>query len=885
MDSITQFFRKLPILARRGQFNRDLEEEMAFHRDLAEQELRANGMTPQSARNAASRQFGNATILREVSGDVWSWRWLEHIAQDLRHGTRALLHAPGFAAVAVLALALGIGANTAIFSVVNAVLLRPLAYEEPERLVTILHFGDSPVAVANYVDWRDQSRSFQSMAAAEYWSPNLTGSDPPEHLLGLRMTQNMLPMLGIQPLLGRMFGVGEDQKGAEHEVILSYRLWQRRFGAARNVLGRAIMLDGEGYTVVGVMPREFQFAPFWATRAELWAPLAFGDRIRERDGNSLRVFARLKPGVALAQARAEIATITAQLEQKYPATNRDILVTPLKENVVGKVETPLLMLLGAGGFVLLIACANVAHMLLARTSDRKKEIAVRTALGAGRTRVIGQFLTENLLLAGAGASAGLLLAYGGTKALAALSPANIPRVEMVVIDDRVMLFLVGIAALTALLFGLAPAMQATVGNLSGSLKEGGREGSDGTRHNRLRSFLVASEFALAFMLLIGAGLMMRSFIVLQLVDPGFNPHNVLSMVVSVAGSNESGLERRAIFYRQLLDQVRALPGVKAAGGINHLPLAGDLWGRSFNIEGRPEPRPGDSPGAVYRIVMPGYFETMRLPLRLGRAITERDDARAPGVVIINERAARKYWPAENPIGKRISIDTGKSDSHVWLTIIGVAANAKQSEWAAVPDAEIYLAALQSRDFLEDGGAHMAYLTLVVRTTGSPGEFAPAVKRVVWSFDRFLPISEVITMDRVVADANARPRFEMYLLGLFAAVALLLAAVGIYGVMTYTVSRRTREIGIRISLGASRADVLRMVVRQGMLEALAGMAAGVMGALLLSKLMAGMLYGVQPTDLVTFGGVAIVLGLAALLATYVPARRATRIEPMVALRQE
>jgi putative ABC transport system permease protein len=493
-----------------------------------------------------------------------------------------------------------------------------------------------------------------------------------------------------------------------------------------------------------------------------------------------------------------------------------------------------------------------------------------------------QFLTENLLLAGAGALAGLCLALWGTRVLVALSPTYIPRMEMVGIDGRVVLFLLGVTVLTALVFGLAPAMHAAAENLSDALKEGGRKDSDGIRHNRLRAFLVASEFALAFMLLIGAGLMIRSFLALQSVNPGFNPHNVLSMVVSLAGSKETEPDRRAIFYRQLLREVRGLPGVASAGAINHLPLAGDIWGLSFLIQGRPKPQPGEAPSAVYRVVMPGYFETMRLALRRGRLITDAEDARAQGVVVINARAASTYWPGDDPIGKRITFDTGNTNSPTWLTVVGVVADAKQADWTLEPRPEVYLAALQNREYLSDRGA---YITLVVRTAGNPAELASAVKNKVWSLDHSLPVSEVLTMDRVVADVNAQPRFEMLLLGVFAAVALVLAAVGIYGVMNYSVSRRTREIGIRISLGASRADVMRMVMLQGMLQALAGATAGFAGAMLLAQLIAKMLYGVRPTDPITFGGVVVVLGVAALLATCVPARKATRIEPMVALRNE
>ena len=883
MRWLSEQARRLAMLFRGGHFDGDLQEEMRLHIELRRRQQVNDGLAPGEAMAAAQRKFGNATLLQEVSGDTWGWRWLEHFAQDLRYGVRSLLRTPGFTAVAVIALALGIGANTAIFSVVNAILLSPLAYRNPERLVTVLNVNANPVAAANYIDWRDQSTSFESMAAAEFSSPNLTGSDPPEHIRGLKVTQNLLPMLGVEPMLGRWFLPAEDQKGNEHEVILSHRLWQRRFNGDSAVLGKPITLNGEAFKVVGVMPRDFQFAPFWATHIELWTPLAFGDRVHNREGNSLRIFARLKPKTTLKQARAEIAAITARLEQQYPGTNRNVVVTPLKENVVGNVETPLLVLLGAVGFVLLIACANVAHMLLARTSDRQKEIAVRTALGAGRSRVIRQFLTENLLLAALGASAGLLLAVAGTRALVALSPADLPRVETVGIDFRVVLFLLAVTVVTAIVFGLVPATHAAAANLSSALKEGGRGDTDGVRRNHLRSFLVASEFALAFMLLIGAGLMVRSFFALEAIDPGFNPHHVLSMIVSVAGSAEAGPGRREVFYRQLLDRVRALPGVQSAGAINHLPLVGDLWGWPFRIEGRPKSRPGESPAGAYRIVMPGYFETMRLPVLRGRTITEADDSRAPGVVIISERAAATYWPGQDPLGKRITFSN--SDPPYWLTVIGIAKNARQEDWASEPDPEVYLAALQNGDFMGNAGSHTAYITLVVRTEGDPAGMAPSVKKLVWSFDRDLPISEVVTMDHAVADSTAQSRFEVLLMGMFALVALLLAGVGIYGVMSYAVSRRTREIGIRISLGASRADVLRMVMRQGMLQALAGSAAGIAGALLLSQLMAKMLYGVRPSDPLTFAAAGTVLGLAGALASGVPANRATRIDPMAALRTE
>ena len=868
---------------------REMDEEMRFHIEAHAAELVKRGVPREEALRQARLQFGGVETTKSECRDAVGVSFLDTLFQDVRHSIRAMLRTPMFTLTAVVVLALGIGATTAIFSVVDAVLLRPLAYRDSGQLVTILMDGTGPVSVANYIDWRDQSRSFSAMGAADYWSPNLTGVDSPEHITGLKVTQSLFPMLGIEPMLGRLFVEGEDKDGADREVILSYRLWQRRFSLDPNILGKPIVLDGNAYVVVGVMPQGFQFAPFWATKAELWVPNAFGARVHSRGGNSLRIFARLSDGVSLTQARAEIASITARLEQQFPGTNRNVVVTPLKEKVVGSIETPLLVLLGAVAFVLLITCANVAHMLLARAATRKKEVAVRAALGARRGRIIRQFLTESILLGGVGGAAGLALAVIGTRALIAMSPSNIPRVQTVSIDIHAALFLFTATILTSVGFGLVPALQASSVNVNDTLKEGGRGGSEGVHRNRLRSLLVVSEFALALMLLIGAGLMIRTFAALEAVDAGFNPHNVISMEVSVAGSKQADSGRREIFYRQLIERVRSLPGIQAAGAINHLPLAGDIWGWSFMIEGRPKPRPGEAPGAVYRMVTPGYFDAMRLPLVRGRDVSEADNATAPGVVIINENAAKQYWPSEDPIGKRISFDDDKVNPPTWLTIVGIAKDAKQDSWTDTATPEAYLAAFQNHDFLGDSGAeiesHMSYITLVARTAADPAAVASAMKEAAWSFDRNLAISQVVTMDGVVAEANAQPRFEMMLLSIFAAVALVLAAVGIYGVISYSASRRTHEIGVRMSLGATRADVLLLVVRQGVWLAAVGSVTGIAGALLLSRLMAKLLYGVQPTDPLTFAAVAVGLGVVAMLACYIPAQRAMRIDPMAALRYE
>jgi putative ABC transport system permease protein len=819
---------------------------------------------------------------------------MQTLWQDLRYGARMLIKNPGFTLIAVLTLGLGIGANTAIFSVVNGVLLRPLPYHEPERIVTLLNDGRFPVSPANFLDFRANGQSFAQMAAAEAWGGALTGNDRPEQLGGLRMGEGLFAMLGARALLGRTLQTEDYQPGKDHVLVLSHKLWQRAFGGDPNVIGRNITLSGESYVVVGVMPPQFQFPPFWATRAEMWTPLDLRSRVTDRRGGSLRVFARLKPGVALRQAQAEIDAMNKQLALAYPEadTGLNIRVEPLNEKVVGDVRRALLVLSGAVGFVLLIACANVACLLLARASARQKEAAVRVALGAGRWRIVRQLLTESLLLSVCGAALGLLLAVWGVDWLTTLLAGNsssftvrLPRLSEIKIDATALGFTLAVTLATSLLFGLAPALAASKPDLNQTLKESGRGASGGRR--RLRETLVVAELALASVMLIGAGLLMNSFLKLRSVDPGFSPRNALTMIVSLAGASQYVGPSRETFYRQLTDRLAALPGVESVSAINHLPLAGDWWGTSLAIEGRPLPPPGQEVIGIFRVSRPGYFQTMGVPLRAGRDFTERDTPDAPGVAIINETLARRNWPSEDPIGKRVTLDDPRdnSQSPQWLTVVGVVKDVKQNSWTDAPWNEIYLPFQQSRSFFRGTAGHYTSMTLVIRTSVEPQSLAATAQETVRSIDRNLPVSGVVTMEQVIADTLWQPRFNLQLIGIFAALAMTLAAIGLYGVMSYSAAQRTREVGLRMALGARRRDVLKLMVGQGMKLALAGVALGLLASAALTRLMEKLLFEVSATDFSTFAVIALLLTVVALLACWIPARRATKVDPMVALRTE
>jgi predicted permease len=867
----------------------DLDEHVRSYADLLTAEKINAGMSPADARRAALVELGGIEHVKDEVRDVRSGALLDTTAQDLRYAARTLIRRPGFAIVAVTALALGIGATTAIFSVVNAVLLRPLPYADPDRLVVLLHDARNPVAPANYLDWKRQNTVFASVGAAEHWAGNVSG-DVPERVQGLRVTSDVLAMTGIRPLMGRLLRPEDDAPSGERPIVLSWGYWQRRFAGRPDVLDQRIIIDGASYAVVGVMPRGFDFPMFWATGVQMWAPLPLGERATSRRGSSLRVFARLRPGVTLEAARAQMATIAANLEKAFPGSNRDVTVTPLTTKVVGDVRTALLILLGAVGFVLLIACANVAHMLLARATARQREMTVRLALGASRARLLRQMLTESVVLALAGGAVGVALARVGLQVLVALAGDSIPRADGIALDPRVLAFSALVSLATGVAFGLLPAVRVSRGEMAEALRDGARGSTEGGQRSRLRWILVGSEFALALMLLAGAGLAIRSFLALRAIDPGFDARGVLTAVISLKGTAEEPAGRRVAFYQSALERVRQLPSVESASLINHVPIAGDVWGFTFRVEGQPKPREEDTPTATYRVVFPGYFRTMRLPILQGRDVAESDRLGSTPVVLVNDFFAKRHWPNEAAVGKRITLDPS-ADDPVWVTVVGVVKNAVRSDWASPPEEEMFLPYLQTRQYLESDGGHVAYMTLVARascasaTRCAPAALVPPVREAIGALDRAVPVTEVQAMDDVVAGATAGPRFTLVLLATFATVALVLAAVGIYGVISYAVSRRTHEIGVRVALGATPAAVVRLIIGQGMGVVAVGVVAGLAGALVVTRLMTTVLYGVRVTDPLTYIGVAALLTGVALLASYIPARRATRIDPLVAMRSE
>jgi putative ABC transport system permease protein len=800
------------------------------------------------------------------------------LLQDMRYGWRMLLKRPSFTLVAVITLALGIGANTTIFSFVNGILLRSLPYPQPERLVlldeTALKRGVASMGVSfpNYLDWREQNRVFEDVAAYDTSSLALTGNGEPEQLQGAVIAHGLFEILRVSPLMGRTFTEEEDRPKNDTVIILSYGLWQRRFGGDTGIIGQPLTLNARPFTVIGIMPPDFRFPEV----AEYWTPLALDTQMYTRNDHGLEAVARLKDGVSLAQARAEMNDIAERIEQQNPVTNEGlgVSVTGMHQALAGDYRQALIILLSVVGCVLLVACANVANLMLVRATTRQKEIAIRAALGARRWRIVRQLLTESLLLGVAGGALGLLLAVWGLDLLLAAIPIKLPFWMKFGLDLRVLGFTLGVSMLTGLGFGILPALQASRTNLNETLKEGGRSAA-GTGRQRSRSLMVVAEIALSLVLLVGAGLMMRSFLRLQHVNPGLNPAGVMTMRINLPRIKYAEGTRRSDYYRQLMERLRALPGVEAAGAVSTLPLNGNNWGRSLTVEGFPVLSVGQAPFIQHNVITPGYFRTMGIPLLEGRDFTDADTENGPKITIIDQRLAHEYWPNESAIGKRIRFGPPE-DNEPWHTIVGVVGAVRHERLEATTRNSVYLPHTE---------IPVGRMFLAVRSAAKPEGLIEPVRGQIRELDGDLPITSVRTMNEVVAQSVWQPRLYTILFGIFAAVALLLAAVGLYGVMAYTVTIRTHEIGLRVALGARPGDVMRLIAGQGIKLVMVGVAAGLGAALLLTRLMSSLLFSTSASDPLTFTGIAVLLTLVALLACYIPARRATKVDPMVALRYE
>ncbi|HKC86998.1 MAG TPA: ABC transporter permease [Blastocatellia bacterium] len=809
--------------------------------------------------------------------------------QDLRQGARSLVKQPTFTIVAVIALALGVGANTAIFSVVHAVLLRSLPYRDADRLVTVWENnrkrGDDQnvINMGNFFDWKEQNRVFEDMAAFFDTTANLRSGGEPEEIPAQIATTSLFSILGVNPILGRSFAPDDGKPGQPRVVALSFGLWQRRFGGDPQIIGRKLVLnmfDTNEATVIGVMPADFNWhvkaGSMTRKTAEMWAPWQVGEQTRLRRGRFAMAVARLKPGVTFEQSQAEMNAIGGRLERQYNEFNANwgVNVVPLRRQFTGEIRLALLVLLGAVGMVLLIACANVANLLLVRAAGRQREVAVRAALGAGRGRIIRQLLTESMLLAGLGGMAGLALAWWGIELLVSLAPPDLVNLSQVKINVAVLGFTLGISLLTGVIFGLAPALAATRLNLHESLKEGGKNTGGGLRTHRLRNSLVILEVALAIVLLICAGLLIRSFARLQGVDPGFNAHDVLTMRVGLPVRKYDTDQKRINFFREAVAQMRTLPGVESAGAVSFLPFAAPHAGTLVEIEGRPKLPPGQGLNTGVMVSDLNYFRTMQIPLKRGRLFTDREAAEMRHVVVINEEFARKNFPGEDPLGKRVVIYM-KNDNQP-CEIVGIVGDSKHMNL----DAEV-----QPMSYWPYPELTYLGMSFVIRTRGDATAVTSAALNAIRALDPEQPVADVRTMESLIGTSVARARFNTLLLTIFAVVALLLAGVGIYGVMAYSVAQRTHEIGVRMALGARAADALGLVVRRGMMLALGGVAIGVAASFALTRLMKTLLFNVSVTDPLIFAGIPLILAFVALLACLIPARRAAKVDPMVALRYE
>ena len=876
----------------------EIVEELSQHLDDQYEQALSHGATEESAREAVLTELSQndvlATSLKRVErrvpqnpiqmGTEKKTNIIADLRQDVRYGLRMLLKNPGFTAIAVLALALGIGANSAIFSVVNGLLLRPLPYKNPGQLMVIwenashLGFPKNTPSPANFLDWQKQATLFQGMAAFAERTFNLTGVGEPERLEGRRVSANLFDLLGVKPILGRSF-VQEDDKPGTKIALLNESLWKRRFGSDPAVIGRSLALNGESYTVVGVLPNSVRLPAFGNWRDQVWVPMAFpAEEAAQRGNHFLEVIGRLKPGVTLAQARAEMETITARLAQQYPEENTRIssVVNPLHEEIVGNMKPALLILLGAVAFVLLIACANVANLLLARAAARHKEIALRLALGADRARLTKQLLVESVMLSLLGAAVGLVFAYAGLQVLTRFIPADVAHAEMITIDAKVLVFTLIVALVTGLIFGLAPASQAAHSNLNDTLKEGGRDAGAGPRGKRLRSALVIAEVAVSFILLIGAGLLINSFMHLRNLDPGFRADHLLALNVDLSEVKYPDTARRTAFFDEVVRRVQALPGVRSVAVAGNLPFTYNGDSMPIGVEGIPDPPPDQWPDVIWRTVGPNYFSTMGISLVRGRDFNDQDTLDTTLGVVISEKTAKHYWPNEDPIGKRLKPGS-TAGSSPWRTVIGVVKDVRQNDFVAEPKMQMYFSFRQVKSLVANA--------LVVRTAVDPLSLAASVRNSVWAVDKDQTVANMDSMEHIVAGAVARQRFSMLLLAIFAGVALVLAAVGIYGVMSYSVAQQTREIGIRMALGAQRSDVLKMTIKQGLKLVGLGLVIGLAAAFVLTRVMATLLFGISATDPLTFITISFVLLVVAMLASYIPSVRAMRVDPMVALRYQ
>ena len=806
--------------------------------------------------------------------------------QDIRYGFRMLIKRPGFTIIVVLTLALGIGANTTIFSAVDAVLLNPLPYQEPDRLVAVWEtnkqlspemWDRNEVAMPNFLDWRSSNQVFEQLGSLYYADVNLTGVAEPERIKSCVVTTNFFQVLGIQPMIGRSFLPEEEKLGSPRVVIISSGLWERLLGSDPNLTNKSVTLNGNPVAVVGVMPRGFDLQFPTNMRVDMWLPMRIDPANVDRDSHYLYALARLKPGISRDQAQSEMNLIAAQLQQQYPETNaqKGVNIIPLRKQLVGKVDSYLYLLFGAVGFVLMIVCANVAGLLLARVTARHKEVAVRIALGANRWRIIRQLLTESIILSALSGLLGLLFAYGGIKLLVTLTPPDVPRLHEIGLHIPVFLWTLVISILTGVLFGLAPALQASRPDLNEALKKSAGRNQGGFQRGGLRNLLIVAEVAVALLLSVGAGLMIKSFMRLQQVSPGFEANSLLTMNIALPRQKYREPQQANAFFDQLAERIKTLPGVKSVGGIDPLPFSNSNVSTSFLIEGAPAVPLAERPEVGERAVTPAYFETMGIPVLKGRSFTAQDRDNTPHVIIVNEALASRYWPNQDVLGKRLGFEDDPSKQS-WRQIVGVVGNVKHHGLEAEAKPEVYFPYQQ---------LPKNFMSVVVRTALDPVSMIPAIRSQVFAIDKDQPVFDIMTMEQRLAKSVASSRFVMLLLGTFSVLALGLAALGLYGAMAYLVTQRTQEIGLRMALGARRSDVFKLVVGKGMRLAIIGTAIGLVASLALTRVMGSLLFEVTPTDALTFVIVSVVLLTVALLACYIPARRATNVDPLTSLRYE